>query len=329
MGEDKDKDTSVEGSLAVDVKAGTLTAAGKASGITRFFRTMFPEFTAKGRLKHVVVDNIERQLVEGKPLGELTKAEQQVVASALSNELRKAANRERILDRAIEIEPKVAGLFEASEGPKALPPKATPSAPEAVAEASEAADEQQYFWERFWADAEVVSVAYIQEMYAKILAGKVTSPGSFSLKTLDTVRCLDERTGVLFSEVCQYAVGGFVVPAIFGPYPLFSTLEMNALDDAGLMRSDRWTTVPEPHSYSYGPWHVRIKTDSYMPHGVHPLTAAGRELLRMTPVEHTEERAIVVCKALAAGIRGNSICEVCDRSGGTWTSYREYFRLET
>jgi hypothetical protein len=233
------------------------------------------------------------------------------------SELRKAVNRHEIFDRAEKIEPKVRGLFE-------MPDNALPPAPESAAQSSESEDQEEYFWERFWADAEVVSVAYFQEIYARILAGQVKSPGAFSLRTLDIVRCLDERTANLFAEVCQYELGGFLIPAIFEPGHPFSVLELNALDDAGLLRTQKLETSGEPHSYSYGPWLIRVKPSS-LPSGLHPLTIAGREILGLTPVEYTEARAIEVCRTLSTVV---APCEICLRSDGQWMAWGRHFGLK-
>jgi hypothetical protein len=319
----KDADDSLAVSLKGNLLKGNVETAVKVGSFTQFFRNLFPGFTAQGRIKHAMVDNIERQFAKGKSVADLSKAEQLLIANANLSELRKAVNKQAILERAEQIEPK---LFEppfVGVSDKALPP-----GPDAAERSAESKDEQQYFWERFWADAEVVSVPYFQAMYARILTGKVKSPGTFSLKTLDTVRCLDERTASLFNEVCQYAIGGYLVPAIFEPRRPFSVLELNLLADAGLLRADKLAIAIEPHSYSYDPWRIRIMTDSYLPRGIHPLTAAGRDLLSIIPVDHTDSRAIEVCRALSYAIKGESPCEVCKRPSDEWVNWRKHFGLE-
>jgi hypothetical protein len=332
MSDEKDSDTSIEASVAVDVKAGTLAASTKVNGVTRFFRTMFPEFTAKGRLKHVVVDNIERQLVSGKPLGELTPAEQQVVASALSNELRKAANRAAILEQAYAIEPKVAGLFE-SPGIKALPSAAAPVAFEhpSVEPAPELTEEQQdeqvLFWERFWADAEVISVPYMQEVYAQMMTGQFKSPGSFALKTLDVLRCLDGKTARLFRHVATFRIGLNCVP-----YPLqgqhnlgYGRSELDRLAQADLV-GHMPRTLSQGDAYRVGSLFIRGTTENELINvSVFGLTRAGMELAEMLDLPVERSTVMTVCEALSGD---NLQCEVANRKEGPWMPWKDFFNVE-
>jgi hypothetical protein len=91
------------------------------------------------------------------------------------------------------------------------------------------------------------------------------------------------------------------------------------------MRTDKLATAVAPHNYSYGPWLLRLTTDSYLPLGLYPFTAAGRELLGMTPVEYTKERAVEVCKGFTSALKGSSPCEVCNRIDDKWVEWRQFF----
>ncbi|MGF1773435.1 DUF2806 domain-containing protein [Vibrio wakamikoensis] len=62
-------------------------------------------------------------------------------------------------------------------------------------------------WFTRWRDnAEKVSNDYLQSLWAKVLAGEVTTPGSYSLRTLDLLKCLSKREAELISKL-----GGFIV----------------------------------------------------------------------------------------------------------------------
>lgn len=55
---------------------------------------------------------------------------------------------------------------------------------------------------RFYEMAGNVSDDFMQELWAKILAGEVSRPSSFSLKTIDVLRNLGRSDALLFLEIC-------------------------------------------------------------------------------------------------------------------------------
>lgn len=93
---------------------------------------------------------------------------------------------------------------------------------------SEVTDRADQDWfSRFITLAEDVSNKTMQELWAKILAGEITAPGSFSLKSLKIFRSLSINEAKLLSKACALAVqdhgsksmriisGAYQTPGIF------------------------------------------------------------------------------------------------------------------
>lgn len=68
---------------------------------------------------------------------------------------------------------------------------------------------------RFYNEAGNISNERMQEYWAKILAGEVNCPGSFSLKTIDTLKNLGQADAELFEKICSHSIDGndrFFIP---------------------------------------------------------------------------------------------------------------------
>lgn len=59
---------------------------------------------------------------------------------------------------------------------------------------------------RFYEAVGNVSDEEMQRIWAKILAGEVNRPGSFSLETLDVVRNLSKQDAELFTKICKHCI---------------------------------------------------------------------------------------------------------------------------
>lgn len=58
---------------------------------------------------------------------------------------------------------------------------------------------------RFYEAASTVSDAAMQELWAKILAGEVSEPSTFSFKTIDILKNISKKDAELFIKVCSYS----------------------------------------------------------------------------------------------------------------------------
>ena len=65
---------------------------------------------------------------------------------------------------------------------------------------------------RYFLNAQDISEEHMQDLWAKILAGEVGTPGSYSLRALETVRNMTKEEALIFEKVCHLAfVGGNVL----------------------------------------------------------------------------------------------------------------------
>lgn len=92
---------------------------------------------------------------------------------------------------------------------------------------------------RFFDGAQDVSSEELQELWARILAGEIESPGRTSLRTLSILRDMTQREARQFSDLMQFLISGFVfdegIQQILGDR---GGSAMVHLDHVGLFHSD-------------------------------------------------------------------------------------------
>ncbi|MBO1254478.1 TIGR03899 family protein [Alteromonas sp. 5E99-2] len=95
----------------------------------------------------------------------------------------------------------------------------------AVADVSEENIDPDWFY-AFIDLAENIYTPEMQEVWGKILAVEVSRPGSFSLRSLETLRKLTQRDALLFAKACKLASrkSGDTVPQIISHYHQRKTL---------------------------------------------------------------------------------------------------------
>ena len=64
---------------------------------------------------------------------------------------------------------------------------------------------------RFFADVQDVSSEKMQQVWAKILAGEVETPGRTSMQTLSILRNMSQRDAELFERIANFVIDGFVL----------------------------------------------------------------------------------------------------------------------
>ena len=84
---------------------------------------------------------------------------------------------------------------------------------------------------RFYEAAGNISDEEMQRIWAKILAGEVNKPGSFSLETLDVVRNLSKQDADLFTKICKHCIQS-------SPQRLFVPHYDNYLETCGITYSE-------------------------------------------------------------------------------------------
>jgi len=310
-GMSEDPKTKMKGSVELDIK-GKVAISGEVSGFPAIVNACRSK---TGKIDHALADRIANHLRSGKPLNELTPYEQALLIDATGDSVVKAINRAKIVERALAHEPDLAGLLAA--------PSAS-DAQETTEEAAEEADERLLFWERFWADAETVSVEYMQEIYARILAGRTRQPKDFSLKTLEVLRYLDSPTAALLKKVGAFAIGktAGMVPDIFHTVRGYSLKHVRALADSNLLL-ETTAGFPEGYAYAYQDIYIRAaKTERASLPNVYMLTTAGRELLSLMDLPNSTEHMLWACEALSE----HPAIEIAKTRTGPWLHWKEFYK---
>ena len=93
---------------------------------------------------------------------------------------------------------------------------------------------------RFINMAGEISTEEMQRIWAKVLAGEVVKPSSFSMKTLDCLSNMSQKDAELFSKIANYVVTDM---AVYGNSDINSKYniqyaDMLMLDDCGLINSN-------------------------------------------------------------------------------------------
>jgi uncharacterized protein DUF2806 len=311
----EDPKTKVKGSVELDI-TGKVAVSGEVSGfpaIVNAFRS------PKAKIQHAAAERIASIIRTGGPIDGLSPFDQALLIEATGDTILKAMNKAEVVKRALAHEPNLAGLLVASGATEAQEP---------TKKAAEEADEQLLFWERFWADAESVSVEYMQEIYARILAGKTKKPKGFSLKTLEVLRYLDSRTAAVLKAVGAFAFAKRMVPDIFSIERGYTAGHVRTLADSNLM-SESPGTFPQNLPCFYHDVHIRFTSEEEQQFKMGPivyvLTTAGRELLSMMELPTSTEHVLWNCQALAD--RDNRI-EVCSSDAGPWVDWKEFYKDE-
>lgn len=93
---------------------------------------------------------------------------------------------------------------------------------------------------KFFTNAQDITSEDLQKYWSKILAGEVTKPGSFSLRTLEILKNISYKEVLLFERICPYLFSDFIprdVPDFHEKYSI-SYGDLLKLKEAGLIQLD-------------------------------------------------------------------------------------------
>lgn len=107
-------------------------------------------------------------------------------------------------------------------------------------------EKQDFDWHiRFFENCGSVGNEEMQDYWAKILAGEIIQPGSYSLRTIECLKTLSRDEAKLFQKICNasYDMGKSVVLPQFKS--IFQEFEITygdilRIEDCGLIKSDNW-----------------------------------------------------------------------------------------
>ena len=177
---------------------------------------------------------------------------------------------------------------------------------------------------QFIQQAQDIGEAEMQQLWAKILAGEVSQPGTFSRRTLERVRTLNRDEAEAFSKVCR-TLWGWKENYLFrineeeaGKFDRQIGIDayvLNHLKSIGLISSNQiWYTIEEEDNFSAG-YFSAVFTLSW-PHGkpakqsgplalpprpftITPLTDAGMELATIVSCEPIPDFGKEIMEAIA------------------------------
>lgn len=187
-------------------------------------------------------------------------------------------------------------------------------------------------WRRkFFLEAENICEKDLQVVWGKILAGEVAKPGTFNIRTLETMRALSRGEAQSFEKACALAMKGGWIPLPSGnintalvPYGLtYNVIE--SLRDAGLLMhgDQKYSTVQPIPSVElafleYNGVQLQI-TGPFTARPLHlpilSLTQAGRELQSLIPHRPNEEylKAVVgVIKSCTYTVKRGELMQTDD-----------------
>lgn len=168
---------------------------------------------------------------------------------------------------------------------------------------------------RFFRLAEEVNSEEMQQIWGRILAGEVRSPGSISLRTLEALRNISRVEAELFCRLGQLAIdaNGKREPMVISPENFLKDIyglsyqDILALRELGLVHSDQflqWEIEPKGSGtmwFDYADHAIVMKWEK--PTGkigipVMVLTKTGRELLPLVTVRFDQAYAEKFCSLL-------------------------------
>lgn len=164
---------------------------------------------------------------------------------------------------------------------------------------------------RFFDSVANVSNEEMQDLWAKILAGEVKQPGSFSLRTLDTIKNLTQNEAQAYKKLAPLVMvtgGGAVIignKEIREKYNC-SLNDILLLDECGLIMSNGTVAynvnmpADSENALASKKHLIRIinetKNTINISFNIYPLTKAGEELYDIADVMPNEEYSIEVAK---------------------------------
>jgi hypothetical protein len=201
-----------EKGVSAEVGDRTVARLGSAAG------WLFPKRTAKVVITEALAQRVATKIREGDLLD---SQEQAFVALLFEKEARKLANQQAIVERVSELLPEISSQM------RSLPEhKDRGTSPEFIGRAETIAGE--------------IGDSSLRDMFARVLAGEVSRPGAFSLRTLETVRMMDRNVAEIFEKFRKLLFDAeYIIDAGKGDDLIrefgFSLDDQLELQDAGLL----------------------------------------------------------------------------------------------
>jgi hypothetical protein len=272
---------------------------GALSKIGAGIKWLFPKRDAKVKITSALAMRVSEKFTRGEQLDEQERA---FMSLMLDKQARALANREAVVERVYEVLPEVnAQILQ------------QPSPPDYATSGT--------FITRAESIASEITEEDLQDLFARVLAGELSRPGSFSLRTLETVRVLDQGLASTFEIARRFAFNNEVIllEGEIGTLVVKRGLDWNSfldLQDAGLV-DPGFSQLPmtfgnkdEEIIWGYQDRILRMNLRSSgvicsRPTPAKRLTRTGRELASVLPIVADEEY-FAKCRAWLSLILGRS-----------------------
>ena len=185
---------------------------------------------------------------------------------------------------------------------------------------SDAADVDPDWLNYFGAYAEKASSEKVRDLWARVLAGEVRHPGSFSLTTLRLLAELDQQMASWFQEEAEFRIMGKYIlhPEDFRGKRLD---RMVFLEQVGLVHHvspiGGLVHTFDPGSQGFalvleGDLCLRIHLDKAVKLGVIPITRVGKEIATILPSVDPRSVFTRLAKALHGDAKSIDICRILE-----------------
>jgi hypothetical protein len=164
--------------------------------------------------------------------------------------------------------------------------------------ASEESTDQDWI-ARFFNSVQDISDNQLKDVWAKILAGEVKKAGSFSLRTLDTLRNLSHDEAKLFSKACEFVVTSAYLLKLGAEFTYtkygLNHHDLMVLCEAGLLLdTDSVQSKPDfeggtPILFKDKLIYLEPNKETTFTYELLALTKAGKELYKILDIKVNEE----------------------------------------
>jgi hypothetical protein len=270
---------------------GALTQFGKAAD------WLFPQKAARVKITAALTESVIEKIRRGKPL---RQAEQDLFSLVFKKEAHALANRQAAADRLLEVLPEVEAQT------KSLP-------------AHEDRGTSKDFIARAESIASDLNDSTLRDLFARVLAGEISRPGGYSMKTLELIRTLDADVARLFDHVRQFVFDGAF---IFSGEGWDEFLEKRGVPDtvwpelqeAGLVAigdafsSSSSIEIDNSATWTYGARQLRAELRANADKdwfSITRLTRAGRQIASVLPPTQDDSYFFEVGTHLADELQGS------------------------
>ncbi len=178
---------------------------------------------------------------------------------------------------------------------------------------------------RFLDSAGFISDTDLQILWSKLLAGKVLSPRSYSLRTLECLKNLEVSDAKLFDQVCEIVVenSSILCNASFLTKHGISYDDILRLDECGLVNSSPSNASPDNAGKNeimmdFGDYVLIDKSNKTEEISIlsFPLTEAGRDISRIVNKSMKFEVVIEICKLVKRVVKNEvALRKIISRKG--------------